>query len=264
MLPTSPASPLAAPPGGPVPARGRVAARRLGAVALAAVLVAPGAALVAVPAAAAAAAPEGACTDAQGVTVVVDSTDLGGGIEVGCAPEGGVTGTEALVAAGFSESRDPSGFICAVDGLPDPCPTEFTGDYWSYWFAEPGSGSWESYQEGSDTAVTAPGAVEGWRYGDGGAGPDVALPIAAPAPDAESDAAADGTEESEDAAAGSADGTEEASADAAGPALPLVVGLGLLAALAVAAVVVARRRSAPAAVAGASDDDADLTTARPS
>lgn len=182
---------------------------------------------------------EGACPDADGVTVVVDSTALGGGIEAGCAPEAGVSGTEALLAAGFTEARDPSGFVCAVDGLPDPCPTEFTGEYWSYWYAEPGAQTWTAYQEGSDTAVVAAGAVEGWRYGDGSEGPAVTLPVVA---------AEDTTTTTDSADAGTAEdaeGTPDAATDPAGPAVPLLVGLGLLGALAVAGVVVARRRSAP-------------------
>lgn len=239
------------------PHRPTTAARRphrAPAVLAAVALAVPGVTLLAGPAAAATgSALEGACTDSDGVTVVVDSTALGGGIEAGCAPEGGVTGTEALLAAGFTEARDPSGFICAVDGLPDPCPTEFTGEYWSYWFAEPGGDTWESYQEGSDTAVTAPGAVEGWRYGDGSAGPEVALPVVAGSqePSAEEATTQDGSASQD---GGQDAGTEDDGVDAAptpaedpaGPAVPLLAGLGLLAALVVAALVVARRRSAQA------------------
>jgi hypothetical protein len=216
--------------------------RRATAVLAGMALAAPAVTFLAAPATAATgSALEGACTDDDGVTVVVDSTALGGGIDVGCAPQGGVTGTEALLAAGFTEARDPSGFICAIDGLPDPCPTEFTGEYWSYWSAAPGDGDWESYQEGSDTAVTAPGAVEGWRYGDGAAGPDVALPVvaASQAPPAEEATTQDGAAADDGAVEGTATAAEEQ-----GPAVPLVIALALLAALAVAAVVVARRRSA--------------------
>jgi hypothetical protein len=230
----------------------RTTHRSLPAVLTALVLAAPGAALLALPAAAAsgttAAALDGACTDADGVTVVVDSTALGGAIEAGCAPEAGVTGTEALLAAGFTEARDPSGFLCAVDGLPDPCPTEFTGEYWSYWYAEPGDGTWTAYQEGSDTAVVAAGAVEGWRYGDGSEGPDVALPLVVDEAAATADGSDDegtteetGTAGAEEAGAGTADD------DAAGPPTALLAGIGLLGVLAVAAAVVARRRSAQGA-----------------
>lgn len=114
----------------------------------------------------------GACADESGVTVVVDATELEGDVTVACAPDP-ATGTEALAQAGIAETRDPSGYICAVGGLPDPCPTEFTGSYWSYWTAAPG-GEWTAYAEGSDTAVPAAGTVEGWRYGDGTQPPSVA------------------------------------------------------------------------------------------
>ncbi|KGM17472.1 hypothetical protein N867_03010 [Actinotalea fermentans ATCC 43279 = JCM 9966 = DSM 3133] len=114
----------------------------------------------------------GACADESGVTVVVDATELEGDVTVGCASDP-ATGTEALAQAGIAETRDPSGYICAVGGLPDPCPTEFTGSYWSYWTAAPG-GEWTAYAEGSDTAVPAAGSVEGWRYGDGTQPPAVA------------------------------------------------------------------------------------------
>lgn len=245
-------SPVAAP--GAPPCAGRPAGtprpvRRAAALAAAVALAAPAGALLAAPAAATTdPGLAGACADDQGVTVVVDATALGGAITAGCAPEAGVTGTEALLAAGFTEGRDPSGFICAVDGLPDPCPTEFTGQYWSYWFAEPGADTWTMYEEGSDTAVTAAGAVEGWRYGDGSEGPPVALPVVA------------ATDEATDEVGSDAGGEEAvgqtADDDATGPAAPLLVGLGLLAALALAAVVVARRRSTPATdgAAGEADD----------
>lgn len=122
------------------------------------------------------------CIGDQDVTVVVDFTDLGGQVESGCATAG-ATGTEALVEAGFTDTRDGAGMICALNALPDPCPAEFTGSYWSYWFA--GDTGWESYLEGSDTAVTTAGGIEGWRYSDGTAGPQVS-PVAG-------EAAAEGT-----------------------------------------------------------------------
>ncbi len=125
------------------------------------------------------AAGNGACTDPNGVTVVVDFTDVGGAVETGCALAP-TTGTDALQKAGFVDTRDASGLICAIDATPDPCPATFTGSYWSYWSAEPG-GSWQSYQVGSDTSSPTAGSVEGWRYSDGSAGPTVAVPAAATA-----------------------------------------------------------------------------------
>lgn len=137
---------------------------------------------VLMPVAGAAAAPQadpaGPCADPGGVSVVVDASELGGDLAVGCASAPS-SGTDALAQAGFGEARDPSGFICAIGGLPDPCPTEFTGSYWSYWFAAP-DGEWTTYAEGSDTSAPAAGAVEGWRYGDGSAPPAVAPADVAP------------------------------------------------------------------------------------
>lgn len=190
----------------------------------------------------------GGCTDGAGVTVVVDLTEVGGGLEVGCAPSA-ATGTEALAAAGFTETRDASGLICAIEAAPDPCPTEFTGDWWTYWYAAP-DGEWQSYMEGPDTAVPQPGAYEGWRYGDGTAAPgttpaDVAAAAVAaeepaddasePTPDAEGDGAQD------DSAAAAVTAADDES-DGTPAWLMVAVGLAGLAALAAVVVGLLRRR----------------------
>lgn len=127
---------------------------------------------VAVPAAAAAASGE-TCTAAGGVTVVVDFTDLGGGIEVGCASGSPGSGRAALEAAGFHAADSQPGLLCAIDSLPDPCPTTFQGSFWSYWHSAP-DGEWTSYQVGADASHPAPGELEGWRYNDGTVGPGIA------------------------------------------------------------------------------------------
>lgn len=108
-----------------------------------------------------------ACPD--GIPVVVDATELEGEVEVGCADDSPATGTEALTQAGFTDTRDGSGLICAISDLPDPCPETFEGQYWSYWYVA--DGEWQTWMEGSDTA--APGEAEGWRWGDGTTPPDV-------------------------------------------------------------------------------------------
>ena len=181
----------------------------------------------------------GACVD--GVTVVVDATELGGGIEVGCAPYP-ASGAEALTAAGFADTRDGAGLLCAIDALPDPCPAEFTGVYWSYWFAGE-SGDWEMYMEGPDTSAPAAGDVEGWRYGDGTAGPSLtpaeleaaaagqAQVEAQEAADAQAEAAQGGVDTGEDAGTpveDDADGTPAWVVAAVG-----IAGVGAVAALVV-------------------------------
>jgi len=198
----------------------------------------------------------GACADESGVTVVVDATELEGDLTVGCAPDP-ATGTEALAQAGFSETRDPSGYICAIGGLPDPCPTEFTGSYWSYWTAAPG-GEWAAYAEGSDSAVPASGTVEGWRYGDGTEPPAVApadvLPGAAvaeaPAEDASEDAAA-GTAGDEAAVTSTDDTTDATATDDDGDGSSLAVGaaVGIAIVGALVGLIVRLRRQARGATA---------------
>ncbi|MCV2394639.1 hypothetical protein OEB99_10000 [Actinotalea sp. M2MS4P-6] len=117
-----------------------------------------------------ASAAEDVTTCPDGVAVVVDATELDGDVSVGCADDSPATGTDALHQAGFTDTRDGSGLICAIDALPDPCPATFEGSYWSYWYVA--DGEWVSYMEGSDTAV--PGVADGWRWGDGSTPPDVA------------------------------------------------------------------------------------------
>ncbi|GAA4285648.1 hypothetical protein [Georgenia daeguensis] len=175
-----------------------------------------------------------ACADDAGVTVVVDLTDLGEDIRVGCAEGDPATGREALESAGFTTADSVPGMICAVDGLPDPCPEEFDGNYWAYFSAE-ADGEWTARTEGADTADPAPGTFEGWRYNDGSAGPGVTT-AELTATAAESTATADDT-----ATAGDAADTQAAD-DASGPSTGLVVGLGAAAVALVLAVVLLRRR----------------------
>ncbi|GAA1626036.1 hypothetical protein [Georgenia ruanii] len=163
----------------PLPRPARTAALALG---LAAVVLAPAPAVAAgstgpaagTPATSAptASAPPGACADTDGVTVVVDLTDLGGDVRAGCAPGDPATGREALTGAGFTTTDSQPGLICAIDDLPDPCPTAFDGRYWAYWSTGPG-GEWTARTEGADTANPAPGSFEGWRYNDGATPPGV-------------------------------------------------------------------------------------------
>jgi hypothetical protein len=204
-------------------------ARRLAPVVLAVVLAAgSGSAMVAtVPRA----APNGPCTTPDGVTVVVDLTDLGGAVEVGCAVAP-ATGTAALESAGFTDTRDASQMICAIEREPSPCPATFQGKYWSYWHAAPGGG-WQSYQIGSDTAVPVPGQVEGWRYNDGSAGPTVTPPIPTARPTAASASATATLSPAGAVTTAPGTGTSEGT----------LAGLGLLAVLVVLGVLVARRRS---------------------
>ena len=158
----------------PLPTRPSLACTRLLGALLGALLagaLAMGGLLLAAPPAAAAS--EDGCIDAGGVAVVVDFTELGGTIEVGCATSDPDSGRAALESAGFHPADSQPGLLCAIDSLPDPCPTTFQGSFWSYWHSTP-HGEWTSYQVGADGSHPALGTLEGWRYNDGTTGPGIA------------------------------------------------------------------------------------------
>ena len=142
-----------------------------------AALIAAAPLLVLTPTTASAASDE-PCAPDEGVTVVVDFTDIGGDLETRCAPGDPVSGRQALEAAGFAP--DDNAFFCTIDAHPDPCDYASTGAFWSYWYATPEQ-TWDFHTAGADDADPAPGDVEGWRYNDGSAGPTGGPP--APGPD---------------------------------------------------------------------------------
>ncbi|WP_243057020.1 hypothetical protein [Nocardioides sp. SR21] len=139
----------------------RTAAR----VAAAALLAA--AAYAAVPAPPASAA---GCTTADGVTVVVDFHELGGGVQSGCIADGaGATAAELFGAAGFSLSyvqRQP-GFVCRVDGVPadSPCVTTPPADaYWALYWSDGRSGSWTYATSGAGGLRVPDGGYVGFSW----------------------------------------------------------------------------------------------------
>ncbi|MCC6269837.1 MAG: hypothetical protein IT190_01020 [Microbacteriaceae bacterium] len=156
-----------------LPRAGSIGLRMLAAVAL----VGGSLALTGIAGSAAATAATGTC---DGVIVVVDSTDLGGELNVGCAEGDQPTGRNALTAAGFTATDSQPGFLCAINSMPDPCPETFDGSFWSYWYSTP-DGEWTSYQVGADSSTPATGELEGWRYNDGATPPGIAPADAAAA-----------------------------------------------------------------------------------
>jgi hypothetical protein len=127
----------------------------------------------------------GYCPTKEGVTVVVDFQELGGGIVVRCAPGPvvpGYTGLDALQDAGFT----PEGvrqyglaFICRIAGKPAPDQKlAIEGDpnyrencnqtppqaaFWGYWYA-PNGGSWTYSQVAAMNRDAIPGGFEGWSF----------------------------------------------------------------------------------------------------
>ncbi len=113
---------------------------------------------------------DGACTDNIGITVVIDFQDLGGGVNVRCAPGPVTSGLDALDTAGIAwePTRRFAGFVCRIAGRPGP-DTEPCGDtppataYWSYWVAQRG-GTWCYSNFGAGNRTPPPGTVEGWSF----------------------------------------------------------------------------------------------------
>lgn len=122
------------------------------------------------------------CSGTSGVTVVVDFTAFGGSVSVQCALGDPATGLAALQGAGFTPTgtqRWGLAFICRINGLPtpanEPCVnTPPASAYWSYWHANSG-GTWSYSTSGATSYNPAPGTVEGWAFGSGGA-PSISPP----------------------------------------------------------------------------------------
>lgn len=122
-----------------------------------------------------------ACAPNQGVTVVVDFTDLDDTVRIGCAAGSQASGLSALAAAGFAttEATGP-GTVCTIRGLPTQgfpfCWS--TGDgYWSYWKSPNASTAWDFAPTGPGAGPIGVGAVEGWSWAPAyaGAAPRVAI-----------------------------------------------------------------------------------------
>lgn len=104
----------------------------------------------------------------DGVWVVVDASELGGGTQTRCAAGDPGSGLQALEMAGFSYTFVPRipGMVCTIDGRPDPCNGAPSDAHWSYWTASPG-GDWQYSSKGAGNRDPAPGTVDGWSFGAG-------------------------------------------------------------------------------------------------
>lgn len=123
----------------------------------------------------------GYCKSADGVTVVVDFSALGGDIVVRCVPSPVTDGVAALQKAGFEPAgttRYGLAFICRISGRPaadevltvdgepyeEQCvetPPQLA--HWSYW-AAPDGGKWAFLQSGASSHHPIAGGFEGWSY----------------------------------------------------------------------------------------------------
>ena len=131
------------------------------------------------------------CGNNEDVTVVVDFGDLGGGVNVRCAPQGadGIkSGFDALEHANITYEQS-GGYLCRIAGKPEsgPCNNRpGAGPYWAYYYAKRGE-PWKYSSYGAGTRKPPPGSAEGWAYADadGHASPPdypVPAPIVEPTP----------------------------------------------------------------------------------
>jgi hypothetical protein len=131
------------------------------------------------------------CTDAGGVSVVVDFKGLGGGLQSVCDASGGGTKASTLFTRNgypLTYAQRQPGYVCRVQGVPtsDPCVnTSPASAYWGLWWSDGRTGTW-SYSSLGVTSLTIPagGSVAfAWDDVDGSVKPGVAPPKhAAPSP----------------------------------------------------------------------------------
>lgn len=124
----------------------------------------------------------GVCTSANGTTVVVDMSALGGDIIVRCAAGSGFSGLDALKKAGFSVTgtqQSGPAYVCRIQGRPSATETlpvkgkpgykeacvvtPPTSAYWGYWYAKDG-GSWTYSSTGASSHTAIKGGFEGWAF----------------------------------------------------------------------------------------------------
>lgn len=150
---------------------------------VAAVVLAAATATIVPPASPAAAA---ACSSADGVTLVVDFHELGGGVSQVCDPDGGDrSAAELFPANGFPLTyvqRQP-GFVCRVSGKPtseqESCVNTPPADaYWGLWWTDGESGTWSYSSEGASSLSVPDGGsmAFSWNGSSTKSPPGVAAP----------------------------------------------------------------------------------------
>jgi hypothetical protein len=114
-----------------------------------------------------------------GVTVAVDTTGVGGGLVVRCAPGDPGDARTALERAGFALHRGAGvgsygdrDYVCRVEGLPaaDACDGHTDGEaYWKVWRVGVAPLAWRgSGTDGGPSALrVCPGGLVGFSHGVG-------------------------------------------------------------------------------------------------
>ena len=123
------------------------------------------------------------CGSANGVSVVVDFHQLGGGVQTACDAGGaGRTAYAQLKDVGhrLDDVQRTPGFICRIDDLPspadDPCVNTPPSDaYWSVWWSDGTSGAWTFSSQGAGSLTVPEGGYVAlsWQSGNAKAPPRV-------------------------------------------------------------------------------------------
>jgi len=122
-----------------------------------------------------------ACTSANGVSVVVDFHQLGGGAQTRCDRGGaGESAWSQLEDVGYDLTgvqRQPA-FVCRINGKPskeqDACVNTPPADaYWSLWWSDGKSGKWSYSSQGPGSLKVPEGGyvAMSWQSGTGKAPP---------------------------------------------------------------------------------------------
>ena len=115
----------------------------------------------------------GPCPGKTGVTVAVDFTAFGKGMEIRCAPGKPATGIAALKQAGFSVTgtvQSGLAFVCRIKGLPTKAAqacvtTPPVSAYWAYYHALAGATRWSFSTQGASSYVPPQGSIDAWAFG---------------------------------------------------------------------------------------------------
>jgi pyruvate/2-oxoglutarate dehydrogenase complex dihydrolipoamide acyltransferase (E2) component len=127
-------------------------------------------AVVPVTTAAPAAAAGGYCPKGSGVTVVVDTGNLGGGTSIGCDGQGANTaGSTVVPRAGFPLTyvQKQPGFVCRVNAAPASASCGNTPPpdaYWGLFWSDGKSSGWTYSSVGIGSLKVPAGGFIGWRW----------------------------------------------------------------------------------------------------
>lgn len=124
------------------------------------------------------------CAGDDGVVVVVDFAELGGGARRGCDANGGNAASNFTDAGfGLTFATEEATFVCRVAGKPadDPCTDAAQANaYWSLWWSDGESGDWVYASLGVNGLTVPEGGYVAFAWHQGGG--RATAPSAAPTP----------------------------------------------------------------------------------